>query len=102
MPKVTIKHQSSVPAAEAFSKVKGFLANDTDLKKLDAGYQCQFDDSALTGVATGKMFKANMTVKGQSAGSEVEIIVDLPLALSLLKGQVEKILAKKLRDSLTA
>jgi len=100
MPKLSIKQQSSEPATQAFSKVKGFLSNDADLKKLDAGYQCRFDESALTGEASGKMFKALMSVKGLSSGCEVEIIVDLPLALTLLKGQVQKILEKKLRDSL--
>ena len=100
MPKLSIKRQSEVAPQEAYSKVKSFLAEDQDLKKLDAGYSCTFDDSALTGKATGKMFKADLSVKGQGQGSEVEIVVDLPLALTLVKGQIEKILGKKLKDTL--
>jgi hypothetical protein len=100
MPKVSIKKQTSTPAADAYNKVKGMLSDDKDLKKLDPSYKCTFNDSGLTGSASGKMFKADMTIKNQGAGCEVEIIVDLPLALSLVKGMVQKTLQKKLDDSL--
>lgn len=37
-----------------------------------------------------------MTVAPNGAGSEVEIVVDLPLALTLVKGMIQKTLQKKL------
>ncbi len=101
MPKVSVKKQTSSPPADAYNIVKSLLSDDRDLKKLDPAYKCTFNDSDLTGSANGKMFKANMTIKGNDEGSAVEIIVDLPLALSLAKGLVQKTLQKKLDDLLT-
>lgn len=101
MPKVTISKQSKSSAQMAFSKVKSVLENDQELKKLDPSFACTFNDSAMTGVANGKLFKANMSVKSQKEGSQVEIIVDLPLALALAKGLVEKTLRRKLDESLS-
>lgn len=98
MPKVTIQKQTSLTAKDAFNKVRSLLESDPDLKKLDAGYKTHFDAAQLTGEATGKMFKAQMTVKSAGSGSNVEIVVDLPLALALVKGMVEKTLSKKLSD----
>lgn len=98
MPKVTVQKKTTLTANEAFQKVKTFLENDPDLKKLDSGYKTNFDEATLTGQANGKMFKANMTVKGAGNGSEIEIVVDLPLTLALVKGVVEKTLAKKLSE----
>lgn len=100
MPTVTIKRQSNKTAPEAYAKVKLWLAEDKDLAKLDSGYKCQFDDDRMTGQATGKKFKANMAVKSSSAGSEVEIVVDLPFTLALAKGLIEKTIHKKLDASL--
>lgn len=101
MPKVTIKKQSSTTAADAYNLVKSMLNDDRDLKKLDPAYKCTFNDANFTGSANGKMFKADMTVKSEGSGCAVEIIVDLPLALSLAKGLVQKTLQKKLDESLT-
>jgi hypothetical protein len=100
MPKLTVKKTCSMPPEDAFSKFSEILKNDTELKKLDAAYSCQFEASDLTGVATGKMFKAKMKVAKNSAGSEVEIEVELPFALSLIKGMVQNTLQKKLDKAL--
>lgn len=100
MPKLKIQKKSGLNASDAFNKVKSVLADDKDLKKLDPGYSCKFDDSKLTGSASGKLFKAEMNVRGEGGGSAVEIIVDLPIALMLAKGLVEKTLSRKLDESL--
>lgn len=100
MPKVVIKKQSKKNMSETYMKVKVWLAEDKDLAKLDPSYKCQFDDANLMGQAAGKMFKAHMTVKSHSDGSEVEIVIDLPFALTLAKGLVEKTISKKLDESL--
>ncbi len=96
MPKINIQKQTPLTANEAFNKVRSLLESDPDLKKLDSGYKTNFDPTKLTGEATGKMLKAQMTVKGSGSGSQVEIVIDLPLALALVKGMVEKTLDKKL------
>ncbi len=98
MPKVTIQKKTKLSANEAFQKVKTLLENDHDLKKLDAAYKTTFDEKGLTGEANGKMFKAHMNVKNAGSGSEIEIVVDLPLALVLVKGVVESTLNKKLEQ----
>jgi hypothetical protein len=100
MPKVVISRQSSAQPQEAYSKVKSLLADDQDLKKLDPSYKTTFNDSKLSGQAAGKMFKAELAVKASAEGCEVEIVVDLPFALSLAKGLVQRTLQKKLDESL--
>ncbi len=100
MPKISIKKQTGSSKADAYSKVKSMLNDDKDLKKLDPSYKCDFDDSKMSGKATGKLFKAELVIEQTGSGCEVEIIVDLPLALSLAKGMVQKTLQKKLDSSL--
>lgn len=98
MPKVTVQKNISLPAQDAFKKVSGLLSNNQDLKKLDPSYQCQFNESNLTGEAKGKMFTANLKIASQGSGSNVEITVELPFALTLAKGLVQKTLEKTLND----
>ena len=75
------------------------LENDQELQKLDPGYKCDFDSGNLSGSAKGKQFKANMNIKPSGEGSALELTVDLPFHLGLVKGLVEKTLQKKV-DSL--
>jgi len=100
MPKLTIQKNSALKPADAFNKVKAVLNEDKDLRKLDPAYKCDFDEGKLSGSANGKMFKAEMKVSGQNSGSQVEITVDLPFALALVKGVVEKTLSRKLDETL--
>lgn len=102
MPKVKVSGQSAQPPDVAFTKIRDLLEKDKDLRKLDGNYQCRFDDKKLTGEAAGSMFKAAMSVQANGAGSQVEIIVDLPFHLALAKGMVEKTLQKKLDESLSS
>jgi hypothetical protein len=101
MPKLSVETQSKLSAKEAFEKVTKLLEHDSDLKKLDSSYSCQFDPASLTGVASGKLFKAKMEIQDQGDGSKVTIIVDLPMTLALAKGMVQKTLQKKLDVSLS-
>ena len=100
MPSVKIEKQSKHPAQESFKRISDLLTNDKDLRKLDAAYKCDFDAASMSGSATGSMFKAKLSVKEDSGGSKVEIVVDLPFTLALMKGMVEKQLAKKLEEVL--
>lgn len=99
MPKVTVLKTTKSTPLDAFKTVSTFLSQNPDLKKLDPGYQCQFDEKALSGEAKGKMFTANMKVAANAGGSNVEITVELPFALSLAKGMVQKTLEKKLDEA---
>ena len=104
MPKLTVQKKTDLKPLDAFNRVKAVLNDDKDLRKLDPSYKCAFDEAKMSGSANGKMFKAEMKVSNQSAGSNaqtnVEIVVDLPLALMLVKGVVEKTLQRKLDESL--
>lgn len=102
MPKVKVESNSNQSAKETFNKIKQMLENDQDIKRLAPGYTCTFNDSAMTGVAKGGQFQANMKVTDKGgANSHVEIEVDLPLMLTPFKGTVQSTLQKKLASALS-
>jgi hypothetical protein len=76
------------------------MANDSDLKKLDSSYACEFSDSTKSIKANGKTFKADLVVSGDASGAKVAVVVDLPLMLTPFKGMVEATLGKKLDKAL--
>lgn len=87
-------------AQESFQLVTKLLNEDSDLRKLDPKYSCDFNEAQLTGKAKGSQFKADMSVKSTTEGTEVEIVVDLPFHLALIKGVVEKTLRRKMDEAL--
>lgn len=101
MPKVTIQKTSQLSPQTAFEKISYLLENDTGLKKLDPGLKCDFKPDQLTGTATGNQFTARLKVTGDATSSNVEIIVDLPFHLALIKGVVEKTLNTKIGEALS-
>ena len=100
MPSVKVTRQTSLSAKESYEKITHLLENDKELQKLDPGYKCDFDASSMTGKAKGKQFKADMNISEQGDGSVVELNVDLPFHLGLVKGLVQKTLQKKVDDLL--
>ena len=100
MPKFSIDHSSQLPAAEAFQKVKSFLETDGDLKKLDPKINFVFDPGKRQGTAKGSMFSAELKVESHEKNTHVEISVDLPFALMMIKGMVTKTLSQKLDENL--
>jgi hypothetical protein len=101
MPTVKIEKQTQLPAQDTFERISKLLENDKELRKLDSKYACTFDPQNLSGQAGGSHFKADMKVSPVGEGSKVEIKVDLPFHLSLVKGIVEKTLSKKLEEALS-
>lgn len=102
MPKFTVEKNSSLSTKETYDKVTALLTNDKELKKLDSAYKCDFDEASLSGTASGKFFKADMSIApSDGEGSLVKITVDLPFTLALAKGLIEKTLKKKLDESLS-
>jgi hypothetical protein len=61
MAKVSIKKDSPLNQTETFSRLKTVLDKDSDLRKLDPDYQCQFDEQAKTGSAKGSKFDASLS-----------------------------------------
>lgn len=101
MPSVKIAKKTHQTPDQAFQRISNMLQNDSELRKLDSKYTCEFDSKALSGTAKGSQFKANMKVLPQGTGSEVEIVVELPFHLGLVKGLVSKTLEKKLDEALS-
>jgi hypothetical protein len=96
MPKVTIDHNSKLPANEAFTKIKSFFENDADIRRFDPKMNCNFNESSMTGRAAGSQFKADIAVKSEGPGSVISVTVDLPLLLAPFKGKVQETIQKKL------
>ncbi|MGZ3721315.1 MAG: polyhydroxyalkanoic acid system family protein [Bdellovibrionales bacterium] len=101
MPSIKIEKQTKLTADDSFKRISNMLSNDRDLRKLDSKYKCEFNEKDRTGSADGSMFKAKMNVKASGDGSSVQIVVDLPMHLALVKGMVEKTLQKKLEEALS-
>jgi hypothetical protein len=100
MPSLKIQRDSHLAPDESYKRITQLLENDKDLRKLDAKYKCQFDPTSLSGLADGQHFKAKMKISPGPNGSKVEVTVELPFHLALVKGMVEKTLAKKLDEAL--
>lgn len=96
MPKITVDKKTALEPKEAFEKIKEFFNNDRDLRKLDSNYQCQFNESALSGSAKGQKFQAEMSVASEGGGSRIKVEINLPLMLTPFKGYVEKTVQEKL------
>jgi hypothetical protein len=100
MPKVKVESQSKHSPQETFAKIKQLLENDKDLRKMDSGYVCKFNEAGMTGSAKGGKFEADMKVVAKGTGAMVEIEVSLPLMLTPIKGIVQTTLQKKLESAL--
>jgi hypothetical protein len=100
MPKITVDHRCSLNADEAFVKIKSFFEGDADIRRLDPKLQCTFDPKSMTGKATGSQFKADISVKAENNGAFVQVIVDLPLLLTPIKGKVQETIQRKLAKHL--
>lgn len=100
MPTLKIEKKCKLSADESFKRISNMLETDKDLHKLDPKLSCKFDAPSMTGQANGSQFKAKMKVSEDQQGSVVEISVDLPFHLALVKGMVEKTLSKKLDETL--
>lgn len=101
MPTVKLEKSTKHTPDDAFKKISGLLENDSELRKLDPKYTCDFDPQNLSGTATGSQFKANMNISPDGGGSKVSIAVELPFHLGLIKGMVSKTLDKKLDEALS-
>ena len=83
-----------------FKRISDLLSNDEGLRKLDPNFKADFDAVKMSGTATGSMFKARLNVAAVGEGSKVELVVDLPLAMTLMKGMIEKKLSAKMDEVL--
>lgn len=101
MPKLNIEHKSTLNSDEAFEKIKSFLQNEQEIKKIDSKIVCQFNEAQKTGKANGSQFKADISVKETSDGSVVKLDVDLPMLLTPFKGKIQETIHRKLSKYLS-
>lgn len=100
MPSFKVTKDSPLTAKDSFQRIHDWLQNDKDLRKLDPKYTVQIDAEKLAANAQGQHFKAQLKVESAGTGAQVEISVDLPFHLALMKGLLEKTLKKKLDEAL--
>lgn len=96
MPKIEIKRTIPGSADKVFEQLKKILENDADLKKLDPGYSCQFDEKSFSGTAKGSKFEAELKMKAENQQNHVNLSVSIPFLLTPFKGLIETTLNKKL------
>ena len=101
MPKFKVECDSKHSSAETFGKVKSFLDNDAEIKKLDPSVKITYNESQMTGSAKGSKFDAEIKVLGKGSGAQVEIEVSLPMLLTPIKGMVQASIQKKLSTALS-
>lgn len=85
-----------MPADEALTKIKNFFETDKDLQRIDSNIQCQVSTSEGKAKITGSKFKAEVEIKAKDSGSQIKVVIDLPLLLSPFKGKVEETIKHKL------
>jgi hypothetical protein len=101
MPKLDINIDSKYPAKETFDKIKGVFGEGSDIKKFDPQLTTTFNEGALSAVAKGSKFSADLKVSNQGDQSQVNIVVDLPFLLAAFKGQIKSTIEKKLGSLLS-
>lgn len=100
MPKFKIETISPLDPQSTFLKIKNFLENTDDLKKIDKGIVVSFNESQLFGQAKGKQFKADIQVSPSNPSCVVSVEIEIPLLLSPLKGKIQETLQRKLQKAL--
>lgn len=96
MPKITVDHKSSMPADQALVTIKNFFETDKDLHRIDPKIQCQISTADGRVKVNGSQFKADVEIKSIDGGSQIKVVIDLPLLLTPFKGKVEETIKKKL------
>ena len=97
MPTIKVKHSTAKNVEDAFKKIKEFFQSDETLKKLDPKITFNFQEDQKKGQANGSQFKAHFAVTPDSAGSAIEVTVELPFLLTPFKGKVEETIQRKLQ-----
>ncbi len=96
MPKISIEHQSSIPADQALAAIKNFFETDKFLANLDPGIQCQISTAEGKAKVISSKFKAEVTVQAKEPGCLLKVQIDLPLLFTPFKSKVEETIKAKL------
>ena len=106
MSNIEITRHTSVKADIAFDRVKSIMSSNSQMKKWDPNYHCEFEENTIH--IKGKHLNATITISpcsddtedtGQDSAKAVSIIhikISLPLMLSPFKKLVKTNLEKQL------
>ena len=104
MSNIEITRHTSVKADIAFERIKGIMSGNSQMKKWDPNYHCEFEESAIH--IKGKHLDATITISpctekvmsqdNAQAISVIHIKISLPLMLSPFKKLVKTNLEKQL------
>ncbi len=106
MSNIEITRHTSVKADVAFERVKSIMSSNSQMKKWDPNYHCEFEENAIH--IKGKHLNATITISpcsdteavtNQNKAQTVSIIhinISLPLMLSPFKKLVKTNLEKQL------
>jgi hypothetical protein len=101
MAKLKFDLPAPLDSATAFDKIKNLLSGDNDFKKFDPKATASFDEASKKCVIKGSQFTAEMNIQSKgSSSSNVNIVVELPLAAMLFKGKIQEMLEKNLKKIL--
>ena len=101
MAKINIEYNSSLNAEETYSKIKGLIDDNKDLKSIDKNYSFSMDDDKKQASAKGKGFDADMQVISSGDTSVVKFSINIGLMLSPFKGVIEEKLKSRLEKVLS-
>lgn len=96
MSPATVKVASRYDAVETYQKLKELFDDAAELRKLDPKASFEFDDAALSGVARGRQFRAELKVKEVGEQAVVHVGLTLPFLLSAFQGQITREVEKQL------
>ncbi len=93
---MTINHLTTLPLDRVTEIVRILFEKDSHLQKLDPDIRCQVSSSQKEIEVSGSRFEAHVRLQPRDSGTQVCIVVDLPLLLSPFKGKVEETIREKL------
>lgn len=99
MAKLNFTIPSPLDQDATFEKIQKFLSKENDFKKFDPSVTCDFNANDKHCKIKGSQFTAELKVKdeGQAKSSDksnIEINVEVGMALALFKGKIKEILEK--------
>ena len=95
MAKLNFTIPSPLDQGATFDKIQKFLSKENDFKKFDPSVTCEFNADNKHCKIKGSQFTAELKVKDEFKDkANIEINVEVGMALALFKGKIKEILEK--------
>ncbi|MCS6838812.1 MAG: polyhydroxyalkanoic acid system family protein [Bdellovibrionaceae bacterium] len=96
MPSFHVIYHTKKDPIEAFELLCQVLERGDEITKFDAHATWKKKENTLSGIVSGKQFRAHVEVQPDSQGSNVIFKIEVGLLLMPLKGKISEILTRKL------